>query len=412
MTLCSIRLRRDSATTGSYEWAILDDGGTVRETGISSLGPPPYAGACRLVIASELVLLDRVAAPAAQQRGLSSALRFLVEESAIPEPDQLHVVAAPAPTQDSLCLAVIDRQWLESMLGKLARAGLVAVSACPECLLPELPPRAWTVVWNGHDSFARTGPAEGFALDSTDPGDPPVALRLALHQARSAAPAPERIVVRVASGIALPDCARWSSQLGVTVDPGPEWRWAQAQARPGLELLQGEFAPRAAEHNWTRRLRRCAIIAGMLGLLTTVGIATDWAVKAGERRALRTKMEVLYRADFGANAVVVDAPLQMSRALASLRLQAGKPVTGDFLVLLGSVAGRLLDPQRQKIDSIVFADGTLTVSLRPQDAAQFDALLEDLRAKATIRGFDIRIEPAAVAGNPSLRIIAAPAPGQ
>lgn len=412
MTVCTLRLRRESATTGSYEWAILDEDGTVRETGVSSLGPPPFAGACRLVIASELVLLDRVAAPAAQQRGLSSALRFLVEESAIPEPEQLHVVAAQARAADALCLAVVDRQWLERMLGRLGRAGLVAVSACPECLLPELLTRAWTVVWNGDDSFARTGPAEGFALDSTLPGDSPVALRLALAQARSAASVPERIVVRVAPGVALPDCARWSAQLDVRVEPGPEWRWAQAQTPPGLELLQGEFAPRAAEHSWRRRLRRSAIIAGLLLLLSTVGIATDWAVKASERRALLMEMEALYRDSFGANAVVVDPPLQMSRALASLRRQTGEPVAGDFLVLLGGVANRLLDPQRQKIDSIAYANGALTVSLRPQDPAQFSALLEELRAKARIRGLDIRIEPAAVAGTPSLRVSATLAPGQ
>jgi general secretion pathway protein L len=412
VTLCVLRLRRDSATTGSYEWAILDDGGSLRETGNSSLGPPPFAGACRLVLASELVLLDRVAAPAAQQRGLSGALRFLVEESAIPEPERLHVVSAPAHSADALCLAVIDRQWLERMLGRLARAGLVAVSACPECLLPELLPRAWTVVWNGNDGFARTGPAEGFALDCTDPGDPPVALRLALEAARSAGSIPQQIVVRAAPGGALPDCARWSSQLGVTVEPGPEWRWAQAQGRPGLELLQGEFAPRAAEHAWQRSLRRSAVIAAALVVLTTLGIAIDWAAKAGERKALLGEMEAVYRASFGANAVVVDAPLQMSRALASLRQQAGKPVASDFLVMLGSVADRLLDPQRQKIDSIAFADGTLTLSLRPQDPAQLGVVLDELRAKAAIRGLDVRIEPVTVAGNSSLRVIATPAPGR
>jgi len=408
MTTCSIRLRRDSATTGSFEWALLDAGGTVREAGLSSLGPPPFAGPCRLVIASELVLLDRVAASAAQQRGLSSALRFLAEDSAIPEPEQLHVVAAPAPAGDALCLAVIDRQWLERTLGNLARAGLVAVSACPECLLPELQPRAWTVVWNGDDSFARTGPIEGFALDSAGPGEPPVTLRLALENARGAAATPARIVVRAAPGIAPPDHARWSAQLGVAVIAGQEWRWAQAQARPGVELLQGEFAPRALERGWTRGLRRPVILAGMLVLLATFGIATDWAVKAGERRALLREMEAVYRASFGENAVVVDPALQMSRALASLRQQAGQAVAGDFLVLLGSVADRLLDPQRQQIDSIAFANGTLTVSLRPQDPAQPGALLEELRAKAAIRGLDIRLEQAASAGKPSLLLFAAP----
>jgi hypothetical protein len=123
-------------------------------------------------------------------------------------------------------------------------------------------------------------------------------------------------------------------------------------------------------------------------------------------------MEAVYRASFGANAVVVDAPLQMSRALASLRQQAGKPVASDFLVMLGSVADRLLDPQRQKIDSIAFADGTLTLSLRPQDPAQLGVVLDELRAKAAIRGLDVRIEPVTVAGNSSLRVIATPAPGR
>ena len=409
MIRCTIRVARDSPDTGLFDWAILDDSGSVREAGMSSLGPLPYAGPCRLVIASELVLLDRVAAPAAQQMSLSSALRFLAEESTIQEPEQLHVVAAAARDENSLCLAVIDRQWLERMLERLARAGLTAVSAGPECLLPELLPRTWTVVWNGGDGFARTGTAEGFALDSNAAGDPPVALRLALEQARKAASAPERIVVRTAPGAALPDRARWSSQLGVAVDQGPEWRWAQAQGRPGLEMLQGEFAPRSVEFSWKHRLRRPAILTGTLMLLATLGVATDWAVKAGERRALRAEMETVYRETFGANAVVVDPPLQMGRALAGLRQQAGKPVAGDFLVLLGSVANRLLDPKRHRVDGITYGNGTLTLSLKPHDPAQFDALLQELRATAAIRGLDIRIEPATEAGSSLLRLIATPA---
>ena len=409
MTHCSIRVTRDSPETGSFDWAILDDSGTVREAGVSSLGPIPYAGLCRLVVASELVLLDRVAATAAQQKSLRAALRFLAEESTIPEPEQLHVVAAPAPAENSLCLAVIDRLWLERMLERLARAGLTAISACPECLLPELLPRTWTVVWNDDDGFARTGPAEGFALDSTRAGDPPVALRLALEQARRAASAPERIVLRAAPGVALPDRARWSLQLGIEVDQGPEWHWAQAQAQPGLEMLQGEFAPRTVEHSWRRRLRRPAILAGTLMLLATLGVAADWGVKAGERRTLRAEMEAVYRATFGANAVVVDPPLQMNRAFASLRQQAGKPVAGDFLVLLGSVANRLLDPQRHRVESITYGNATLTLSLKPHNPAQFGVLLEEMRAAAAIRGLDIRVEPATDAGNSSLRLIATPA---
>lgn len=409
MTRCTLRVGRDSPVTGSFEWAIRDPDGSVSDAGTSDLASPPFAGPCRLVVASELVLLERVAAPAAQQRGLSASLRFLVEDRAIPEPEQLHVVAGPAPAGDTLCLAVIDRQWMERMLARLERAGLVAVSACPECLLPELRPGAWTVVWNGDDSFARTGTAEGFALDSGRSGEAPAALRLALESARNAATAPARIVVRIAPGVVPPDLAQWSTQLGIAVEAGPEWRWAEAQARPGLELLQGEFAPRVGEHGWARRLRRSAILAGTLVLLATVGIATDWAVKAGERKALLAEMESIYRATVGASAVVVDPPRQMSRALAGLRQAAGKPAAGDFPVLLGLVADRLLDPQRHKLESIAYDAGTLTVSLAAQDPAQLNALLEELRAKSSIRGLDVRVESVTAAGKSSLRVIAMPA---
>lgn len=409
MTYCCIRASRSSPATGTFDWALLDDSGVVRESGTSNLSPPPYAGPCYLVLASDLVLLDRVAAPAAQQRSLSTALRFLAEESAIPEPEQLHVVAAAAAAENSLCLAVIDRQWLERMLARLARTGLAAVSASPECLLPELLPRTWTIVCNGDESFARTGPADAFVLDRTTAGEPPVALRLALEQAHGTTGAPERIVVRGVPGGPLPDVARWSSELDVRVDMGAEWRWAEAQ--PELNLLQGEFAPRTAEDDWKRRLRRPAILAGALLFLATMGVAADWAVKTRERRALQAEMESVYRATFGANAVVVDPSLQMQRAILNLRQQAGNPVAGDFLVLLGSVADRLLDPKRQKVESIAYGNSTLTLSLRPQDPAQFSVVLEELRAKSVIRGLDIRIEMSADAGAPSLRLTASMVPG-
>ena len=405
MTTCRIRVARDTPSTGAYEWAIVDDKQSVLDSGAAPDRQPPR-GACELVVASELVLLDRIPAPAAQQRRISSALRFLVEDSAIPDPERLHVAAAGASARDTVSVGIVDRQWMEQMLARLERSGHIARSAYPECLLPELLPRAWTVVWNGDGGFARTAAVEGFALDSADHGELPVSLRLAMDAARGAASAPQRLVLRVAAGVAPPDTEKWSSALGIPVESGPAWRWTDAQGKPGLDLLQGEFAPRATERGWTRALRRPAILAGALAIVCVAGIAADWGAKAYERRALTAEMQAIFRAAFGESAVVVDAPLQMERALAQLRRQAGQIGADDFLALFGAVADRLLDPAKDRIESIAYGNGALTLLLRPNDAAQFSTRFNALRAQTPVPGLEIKLESAESSGRISLHATA------
>ena len=411
MTVCRIRLTRDSPATGAYEWAVLEDNGTVLETGTAPLRPPP-ANQCELLIASELVQLARIPVPAAQQRRISSALRYLVEDIAIADPERLHVAAASMQARDAVHVGIVDRQWMTQMLARLKLAGLAAGFAGPECLLPELPERAWTVIWNGAESFARTGEFQGFSLDLPGEGDAPVALRLALEEARALDSAPARIVVRTAAGTTAPALDQWTAALGVPVEAGAIWDWPGARHQPRLNLLQGEFAPRTGEREWTRALRRPALLAGALAIVGTAGVALDWRIKATERNALTAQMQQIFRTAFGDNAVVVDAPLQMSRALAQLRRQAGQIADDDFLALLGAVSAPLLDPAKLRVDSIAYANGRLTLTVRPNDASQFSTLLGEMRAKSSIPGLDVKLEPAESAGRISLLATAAPPGGR
>ena len=406
MTTCRIRVVRGTPVTGAFEWATFGEHGKALQSGASNLRRPAIAGDCEVVIASELVLLDRVAAPAAQQRRLASALRFLVEDRAIPDPERLHVAAEPAREQDTLCIGIVDRQWLQELLQALERAGLNARAAYPECLLPKRQPRRWTVIWSGNESFARTGEAEGFVLDGEVGGERPDSLKLALETARSAGKSPERIVVCVGANAAAPDLQRWAAALGIPLEPGPAWRWSDAHPRPSFNLLQGEFAPRGRGHGWLRSLRRPAILAAALLVVGSCGIAVDWGAKAGERAALVAEMHAVYKQTFGERAVVVDAPLQMSRALADLRQQAGQIGAPEFLALLKMVAGRLPDSSRQRLENIQYDNAALTVTLRPPDPAQTGALLEELRAQAQVHGFDVRVEATGGGANPALRVTA------
>lgn len=404
MTTCRIRVTRDTPSTGAFEWVTLGKQGAVLASGAGTLDHSPVAGDCELVLACDLVSLDRVAANAPQQKRVAPALRYLAEDFALSDPDLLHVAAAPGPDRNSMCLAVVDRQWLRKLLAKLEGAHLAASSAYPESLLPALQPHTWTVVWGGGEGFVRTGHNEAIALDLAEPGVTPAGLRLAVEQARAAGAAPQAIVVRSAPQSTPPDTDAWSETLGLPVDAGPQWHWASAQRRPDFELLQGEFAVRGAAGPWLQRLRRPAIMAGAVIAFISVAIALDWGAKVRERNALLDEMRTVYRETFGAGAVVVDAPLQMGRALAQLRQQSGQIGPGDFLALLGSAAGRLLDPARLHIESLAYENSALTVTLRPVAGQQAGALLEQLRSTVLPPELDVRAEAAQASGVITLRL--------
>jgi hypothetical protein len=154
------------------------------------------------------------------------------------------------------------------------------------------------VASDGDGSFVRTGEAEGFALDSAAEDEPPVALRLALEAARAAGRLPQRLVLRAASGAALPKRRGWGAVLELPVEPGAAWRWSQARSRPRFELLQGEFAPRGTGGAWREALVRPALLAAALvalderrhrrGLGVQVGRARPPA--GGDARALSAEL--------------------------------------------------------------------------------------------------------------------------
>ena len=137
-------------------------------------------------------------------------------------------------------------------------------------------------------------------------------------------------------------------------------------------------------------------------LLVTAGIATDWALKSTERDRLQAEMRAIFRESFGEGAVLVDPPLQMSRALAELRVRAGQGSASDFAALLGAVAEQLPDPGAQHVESIDYEDGRLSLSLRARDPQKGAALAAQLRGKP-IPGLELRVEEA---GAGALRLVA------
>jgi type II secretory pathway component PulL len=176
--------------------------------------------------------------------------------------------------------------------------------------------------------------------------------------------------------------------------------------------LQGEFAPRGDERTWSARLRRPAALALALLGLWSCGIALDWTAKARERRALFAEMNAIYRQTFGEKAVAVDAPLQMQRAVAEQRRNGGEAGPADFLTLLPLATERVLDPALGRVRSIRYGQGRLVAEVEPHQAGQLAPLLEALRRKSAIPGFEARVETIETPGAARVRLTLHPEGGR
>jgi len=413
MNIYRIRLDRNSPDTGSFEWVSIGENGAVLARGKAPAQTPSPGSSCEVVLASDVVLLHQFEIPLAQRRKLSSVLPYLVEDSVIPEPDRIHAASDVGPSK-GVSVGIVDRAWLAEALAFLTRLQLTPTRAYPECLLADLPPSGWTVVFDGASGFARTGRLEGFALDSCDPAHAPMSLRMALSSAQASGTLPHRILISHTRGSPAPDAVRWADQLGVATESGPEWSWSEARGTPTLNVLQGEFATRTHTRRLPRTLRRTVVLAGVLLVMNSAGIAIDWAHKRQEHRELFAEMARVYRETFGEMAVVLDASLQMSRALAELRRGAGYAAPDDLLPMLDVFsAPASAQLGEHGIESLLYENGTLTLSIRTGDATrirgQIEALRKDLRDRAHGR---LALEAAESAGAFTLRVIGAQAAEQ
>ena len=355
------RLRRDTPTTGEFDWVVEGEAGAQHWRP----GDPLLDGECRIVVPSELVTLQSIEVAPAQADRIGHSLRYLIEDRIISEPERSHVASART-ARDRLSIAVLDREWFQGALARLRQAGLVARAAYAECLLPLCPPDSWTIVCESGEAFARTGQYAGLALGAVDAHGPGDVLRMAVAEAR-----PRRIVLRTAPGSRAPDAAAWSQVLGAPIEDGAAWDWTHEWA-PALDLLQGEFAPRAARSG-SRRWRRAALLAAASMILFSLGIAVEWLVKSRQRAELLGEIAKLHRDTLGDRVPVVDPPAQMRQALAELRRQSGEALPGDFLPLLSRALSAGGPAALPRVHQLVYEGGVLSFLLPPADAKHLAA---------------------------------------
>lgn len=369
-------------------WALCDETGTVLKSGTDMLSDLPQGHDCIAIAAADRVLLLDAALPAGPRRRWQGALPFVVEERTVSDPEDNHVVPGPLLSNGRIAIAVMDKAWLRRITEACHAAGLSLRRMVAETLLPECSADKWTMVWNGANGFVRSGTATGMALDNGNQQRTPIALRLTS--------VPTHIEVRLSPTTDVaPALPQWTD-LPTALIPGPAWDWRLAPIpADAWNLLWGEFAPRARIREWWPKLRPAAwIVLAVLGI-EILGTHVQWALLANEKSRLEHNMTQSFRAAFGQEAVLVNAPVQMQRNLAELRHATGRVDDGDLLPLLDTAAPVLTAMPGLNLQALHYESGRLDLDIKAARRNDVHLLQKRLQDK----GLTVRVGNIHEAGN-------------
>lgn len=372
-------LWRDS--TAPCPWALCDETGAVLQSGNDPLAALPKCHECIAIISPDRVLCIGVKLPPGSRRRWQAALPFVAEEHTLPDPEENHVVPGPAQAGGRIILAVMDKPWLRRIVEACRTANLPLHRMIPETFLPALAPETWTLVWDGNNGFVRTGSASGMALDNGDTDTIPLALRLCLNPARASLPK----IIKVRFPQHIPESQRilphWDD-LPATLSVGEIWDWRHTVIPDdALNLLWGDFAPRAKISEWWQKLRPAALILLAALCVEAIGANIEWALLTNEKKTLTQDMAHSFHAAFGDASTLVNAPLQMQRNLADLRHSAGLPDNGDFLPLLDAAASTLATLPIGSVRALHYESGRLDMDIKLGSASDIQGLNQRLQNK-------------------------------
>ncbi len=353
-------------------WALCDDSGAVLQSGVDPVTSLPRGYECVGIIAPERVLCVAAKLPPGPRRRWQASLPFLAEEFTLSDPEDNHVVPGPILADGRLMLVVVDKQWIERISNACRVSNVSLRRMIPEMFLPAISRGNWVLVWDGHCGFLRSGPARGMAIDHGDSNTVPVALQLFLNAEQGSLPA--AIEIRFPHHLPKEQrlLPRWNVPQ-VKFTSGGDWDWQRA-AIPGdaLNLMWGDFAPRAKLREWWPKIRPAAVIMLLAFGIEATGTNIEWARLSYEKQALAQDMARSFHTAFGDSSTLVNAPLQMQRNLAELRHAAGLQDDGDFLSLLDAAAAEFAPLPAGSVSALHFEAGRLDVDIKL-------ARVEDLR---------------------------------
>jgi len=303
---------------------------------------------------------------------LRAALSGLLEERVLDEPDALHFAVFDHPTQsDAIWVALCQRDWLRDCVASLLRAGHVLGRISAEAVPLPLAqaPQAW-ITADLADGLLLFAGSDGVSALPLGPASMQWAQAQAQSQGQGAlALQCEPALLTQAQPLCDEALAVQTRAERLRAAAASPWNLAQLEfsAQRSVRWLR-KLSAAAAQMAWQPHWRAARWALGLLLLTQVLGLnAYAWRQRQlqDERRAA---LVAVLRQTFPQVTVVLDAPLQMQRAVDALAQARGLGVGPDFSQALAAVAGS--EWAQGAVQSLDWADGTLRLKTEHADAAQ------------------------------------------
>lgn len=369
------------------DWAVVDGSGAcvvAPATGTLALA----AGACSgrrvvVMVPATRVLRTRADVPVKGAGRIAQALPFALEDLMAEDVEELHFAAGPRLPDGQLAVAVVRREWMQDWTGQLASAGINAQAMFADSDAVAEVAGNTTLLLEEHQAILRDP-----ALDPVVTGLRAVDGMLDLWLAQPKA---------AGSDGALPP--RHLQVYDATVDGLPNTFWEQYQDevdslevrrlpdgallrlaasianQPGINLLQGDYAPRSSVASYWPRWRLAAALLVALAVTMTVAVAADaWRLKR-EGAALQAELRQAASYTFPG----ADADAGNLRRLVDARLQgAGGQASAaggqQFLQTLKIVAGAVAKTTDAHVEAMNYRAGIMELQVRAPSADALDTI--------------------------------------
>ena len=398
------------ATTG-YDYAVTADGRTLAvhsSAPVALLPTPARGGEVIAVVPVTMLSWHQVELPKGVGPGsprLRPILEGLLEDRLLDDAARLHLAVAPAVNASgSVWIAACDRQWLATHLQALEAAQRPVSRVVPEFAPDTGPMRLYALDEPDAPQLVITGENAGgvirLPLTASAPG---------MIEALPAEAGEQDAHVLVLAEPGVAALAEQVLQTKVSLMTRPQ-RWLDA-ARSPWDLAQFDLVSSGRTRTVKRlsgigrellqspawRPARWGIAALLLGNLLGLN-AWAWREQSA-LEATRASLRSMLTQAFPQILVVVDAPLQMEREVATLRQASGAASERDLETML-AVAGAAI-PVGRVPGSIEFAVGEARLKglqLNAQEGSSLALQLKSLGYAARVEGETTIIKPDASPG--------------
>ena len=374
-----------------------------------SLDALPPLERVTLVFDARDVNLLRVSVPPLSAARTRQAIPHLVEESLLQDASSCAWAIGPRLDDGQRVVAVLDRAWMEFVLGAFARRGMRVQAAWPAQLAVPFFPGTITLACLDDVVILRTGPHEGSGWGA---GRTVQARTGTIVQALAVSAQASSMPVRA---LVLDGDEAWQQailaagrQAGVTIDRESPPRSTDSP----IDLLSARTGTAAqrwlAAIDW--RVWRWPALALTAALVVALaGLNLHWMLLARESSLLQAQIEQRYRDAFPTVPVIVDPVLQMRRSVAELQTRTGRAAADDFLPLLARFSDALGEQAADALTALDYRAGRLQVRFRSglfAGSAAREALVRSMRQSGLTLRFE-DAEPETRAGGDAAGSVAA-----